>query len=76
MLERLQETVSSEFNYKNLRFKIQSSRPPAIPYIGIYQGDLVFLDTIGRTLLDKGMVNFQKLQRMASSVLELKVREV
>lgn len=53
---------------------MQSCRPPLIPYIGIYQGDLVFLDTIGKNFVDKGMVNFQKLQKMASYVLELKVR--
>ena len=72
-LERSKAIVSSEFNYKSLRFKMQSSSPPAIPYIGMYQGDLVFINTMGKNRLDRGMVNFHKIQKMATYVLELKV---
>jgi hypothetical protein len=74
-LERIKDVVSSEFNYKSLRFKMQSISPPAIPYIGVYQGDLVFLDKMGKNRMDKGLVNFHKLHKMASYVLELKVGE-
>jgi hypothetical protein len=49
------------------------SVPPLIPFLGIYQGDLVFLDSSGSTMLDKNTVNYQKVYRMASHVIDLKV---
>ncbi|KAI8999981.1 ras guanine nucleotide exchange factor domain-containing protein [Gaertneriomyces semiglobifer] len=50
-LEELSRLVSSELNYKNLRQRIRSSTPPLIPFPGLYQGDLVFLDTCHRDWL-------------------------
>ncbi|KAJ3107545.1 hypothetical protein HDU97_003850 [Phlyctochytrium planicorne] len=69
--EDLLKLVSSELNYKALRSKVHASEPPLIPFPGVYQGDLVFLDTCSKDILDNGLVNFHKFQKVASSILEL-----
>ena len=70
----LTRTTSSELNYKNLRAKVHAADPPVIPFPGVYQGDLVFLDTCSKSRLENNLVNFNKYQRMASYILELQVR--
>ncbi|KAI8929333.1 ras guanine nucleotide exchange factor domain-containing protein [Entophlyctis helioformis] len=69
--EELKRLTSSELNYKNLRSKVHAVEPPLIPFPGVYQGDLVFLETCGKTKIDGGLINFQKFQKIASYVLEL-----
>lgn len=65
--------TSSDLNFKTLRSKIYASDPPIIPFPGVYQGDLVFLDTCSRSKLENGLVNFLKYQKIASYILELQV---
>jgi hypothetical protein len=64
--------VSGELNYKNLRSKIHNVQPPLIPFPGLYQGDLTFLDTCGKDILENGIINYQKFQRSAAYILEMK----
>jgi hypothetical protein len=42
-----------------------------IPFPGIYQGDLVFLEGSAKDKLENDMINFQKLQKIASYIIEL-----
>ncbi|RKO89150.1 ras guanine nucleotide exchange factor domain-containing protein [Blyttiomyces helicus] len=67
----LMKLTSSELNYKNLRAKVHSAQPPLIPFPGVYQGDLVFLDTCSKNQLEGGLVNFQKLYKTSTYLLEL-----
>jgi hypothetical protein len=60
-------------NFKNLRNRVHNVEPPLIPFPGVYQGDLVFLETSGKDKLENGMVNFAKLQKIATYVIELQV---
>jgi hypothetical protein len=73
VLEELLTLTSSELNFKNLRAKVHSVDPPLIPFPGVYQGDLVFLESSGKDKLENEMINFQKLQKIASYVIELQV---
>lgn len=50
--------------------KIHTADPPLIPFPGIYQSDLVFLDSWGKNILEGGLINFIKYQKMASYILE------
>ena len=70
----MEETTCTNQNYKRLRQKISFSQPPLIPFIGIYQGDIVFLDSTGPTILENGIINYQKVYRMAAHIIGLKVR--
>ncbi|KAJ3390817.1 Kinesin-like protein kif22 [Lobulomyces angularis] len=67
----LAKIISSELNYKNLRGKVMHSEPPLIPFPGVYQGDLVYLDTCNKNRLDGGLVNFYKLEKCSALILEL-----
>ncbi|KAJ3293067.1 hypothetical protein HK104_004763 [Borealophlyctis nickersoniae] len=69
--EELTKMTSSELNYKNLRAKVHAAEPPVIPFPGVYQGDLVFLDTCQKDKLDGGLVNYSKLQKVTNYVIEL-----
>ncbi|KAI9355434.1 ras guanine nucleotide exchange factor domain-containing protein [Zopfochytrium polystomum] len=69
--EDLTSLVSSELNYKKFRARVQSSTLPLIPFPGLYQGDLVFLDTYSKNFIDGGLVNIQKYQKVANVILEL-----
>lgn len=50
------------------------SDPPLIPFPGVYQGDLVYLDGYEKDIVDEGMINFQKFQKVTNYVIELQVR--
>ncbi|KAJ1558630.1 hypothetical protein HK096_008696 [Nowakowskiella sp. JEL0078] len=69
--EDLTKATSSELNFKNLRSKVHAAEPPLIPFPGVYQGDLVFLDTCNKNKMDGNLVNFHKFQKMATYILEL-----
>ncbi len=72
VMEDLMALTSNEMNFKNLRTKIHSVEPPMIPFPGVYQGDLVFLESYGKDIQD-GMVNFMKFQKVTTYVIELQV---
>ena len=72
LMEDLMTLTSNEMNFKNLRTKIHSVEPPMIPFPGVYQGDLVFLESYGKDIQD-GMVNFMKFQKVTTYVVELQV---
>lgn len=79
-LEGLKKLTGSEFNYKHLRSKIHSKSklkvgvdPPLIPFPGVYQGDLVYLEGYEKNLVEDGMINFSKFQKVCSYVVELQV---
>lgn len=72
-LEGLTKLTGSELNYKLLRSKIHSVDPPLIPFPGVYQGDLVYLDGYEKNTVEDGMINFQKHQKLCSYVVELQV---
>lgn len=67
----LNKLTSSDLNFKALRSRIHACDPPLVPFPGVYQGDLVFLDTGSRTRIDGGLINFQKCQKFMSYISEL-----
>ncbi|KAI3633678.1 hypothetical protein MIR68_008625 [Amoeboaphelidium protococcarum] len=73
VFDDLVKLTSSELNFKNLRAKIHNADPPLLPFPGIYQGDLVFLDACSKDKLENGLINYSKHQKIASYILELEV---
>ncbi|KAJ3191847.1 hypothetical protein HK101_007350 [Irineochytrium annulatum] len=69
--EDLVKLTSSELNYKTLRARVHAAQAPLIPFPGVYQGDLVFLDTCSKDRLEGGLVNFLKFQKLSSYILEI-----
>lgn len=75
MLENFQAQTSSELNFKLLRAKIRETAPPYIPFPGVVQSDIVFLDSCGKNITANGMINFQKFVKTTGFVQELLVSE-
>ncbi len=73
ILDELNKTTANDFNYKVLRAKVHAADPPVIPFPGVYQGDLVFLDTCSKNRLEGGLINFYKYQKIASYIMEMQV---
>jgi hypothetical protein len=73
LLEELVKATSPELNFKTLRAKVHAAGPPLIPFPGVYQSDLLFLDTCAKGKLEGGLINFRKHQQIASYILELQV---
>ncbi|KAI8901142.1 ras guanine nucleotide exchange factor domain-containing protein [Globomyces pollinis-pini] len=70
-LDELNTLTATEMNYKNLRAKIHAVEPPLIPFPGVYQSDLVFLEGCGKDIDDQSRINFQKFQKIAAYIIEL-----
>ncbi|TPX37441.1 hypothetical protein SmJEL517_g00744 [Synchytrium microbalum] len=70
-LTDLEKLTASDMNYKSLRAKVHAADPPLIPFPGVYQGDLVFLEECSKEKLENGMINFSKYQKTAGYITEL-----
>ena len=62
MIERLQNIVSSDGRFKNLREALRRCDPPCIPYIGMYLSDLSFIEEGTPTVTEDGLLNFSKMR--------------
>jgi len=72
-VEKLNDLMSTQTNYKNYRAAIKNARLPVLPYLGIYLRDLTFIAE-NPDLYDKekGLFNFEKLKMIGGVVTELK----
>ncbi|EPZ33648.1 Guanine-nucleotide dissociation stimulator CDC25 domain-containing protein [Rozella allomycis CSF55] len=67
----LNNVASSDLNFKNLRSRVQNAEPPVIPFPGLFQGDLVYLDTCNKDKLENGLINFTKQQKIYLCIQEI-----
>jgi son of sevenless-like protein len=60
--------MSPDGNYAQYRTLIQHTSPPAIPYMGLYLRDLLFIDEGNKNFCDpaRTMINFAKRKLVAS----------
>ena len=70
ILKDLEMKLTFEKNFKNLRVTMDTITPPCIPYLGMYQKDLLFLndgnpDKIGP------LINFSKRIRLAEIIFDV-----
>lgn len=72
-LDELLKLTSSDLNFKNLRNRVHTSDPPLVPFPGVYQGDLVFLDTSSKSRTENGLINFLKYQKIADNIGKLEM---
>ena len=63
--------MASAKNYAVLRKRLHNIHPPCVPYIGIYQTDLTFIEEGNPTLNDAGLVNWQKCKLQANIIIEI-----
>eukprot|EP00011_Vannellida_sp_DIVA3-517-6-12_P004746 CAMPEP_0114636138 /NCGR_PEP_ID=MMETSP0168-20121206/16836_1 /TAXON_ID=95228 ORGANISM="Vannella sp., Strain DIVA3 517/6/12" /NCGR_SAMPLE_ID=MMETSP0168 /ASSEMBLY_ACC=CAM_ASM_000044 /LENGTH=787 /DNA_ID=CAMNT_0001847851 /DNA_START=1 /DNA_END=2366 /DNA_ORIENTATION=- len=55
-------------SFKTYRVRLASATPPCIPYIGLWQTDLTFLDD-GNPEFIEGLVNFKKMRKLADTIM-------
>jgi son of sevenless-like protein len=75
--DELHASLSRQQNYKALREAIHASNPPVIPYFGMYQSDLTFIEEGNPDMLkdtDPPLINFHK-RRLVAQVLVDEVQQ-
>jgi hypothetical protein len=62
-------------NYKNLRAYMKNLSPPCVPYLGMYQTDLVFIEDGNKNWRGASMelVNFDKCTKIAGCVRDIRM---
>ena len=66
-VEKLQNLISSDGRFRNLRETLHRTDPPCIPYLGMYLSDLTFIEEGTPNFTDNGLLNFAKM-RMVNNV--------
>lgn len=64
--------VSTKHNFQNYRSALANAKLPALPYIGVYLRDLVFIEEANPGKLDSGLINFDKIHLEGKLVLEVR----
>jgi len=71
----LRSLMDSHENYKNMRQRLQSTKPPCIPYLGCYLSELSMVEEGNSNTLLKctrsDMINFEKKRRVAFVIKEM-----
>lgn len=72
-IDQLQNLVSTDSRFKNMRDAINRSDPPSIPYVGMYLTDLSFIEegTPNFPTNTPGMLNFSKMRMIAHVIREI-----
>ncbi|CAL1527360.1 unnamed protein product, partial [Lymnaea stagnalis] len=73
MIDRLQNLVSSEGRFKNMRDALHRCDPPCIPYLGMYLTDLSFIEEGTPNITEDGLVNFSKMRMIAHVIREIRL---
>lgn len=73
----ISEIATNAKNYSALRALLAKSNPPLVPYIGVYQTDLTFVEEGNSTTVEDGrLINWQKCKMQAKILLEIRSRQV
>ena len=69
---RLVADLDAESNFSKYRDLLHKSKPPIVPYLGMFLTDLVFIyDGNPNYIPDTNLVNVAKLDMLASTIKEL-----
>ncbi|XP_012281932.1 ras-specific guanine nucleotide-releasing factor 2 [Orussus abietinus] len=71
-IERLQNIVSSDGRFRNLRDALHRCDPPCIPYLGLYLTDLSFIEEGTPNFTEDGLLNFSKMRMIAHVIREIR----
>ncbi|KCV69599.1 hypothetical protein H696_04019 [Fonticula alba] len=72
ILSDLQKIVHTERSYATYRRLLHTAHPPRVPYFGVYQSDLTFIEDGNPDLIPgTALVNFSKRRRLAQVIWEI-----
>jgi len=66
-IEKLQNIVSSDGRFRNLRDALHRCDPPCIPYLGMYLTDLSFIEEGTPNFTEDGLLNFSKMRMVSET---------
>jgi len=69
-MQKLEALMSSHLSYKEYRTALKTANPPAIPHLGMYLSDLVFIEDGSADKID-GLINFRKRRLVAQQIEEI-----
>jgi hypothetical protein len=64
----IEETMSYKSNFKNYRELEYNSKPPLIPFFGLFLKDLTFMNDGNQKILKNELINFQKLRLIYTKI--------
>ncbi|KAI4502623.1 hypothetical protein M0802_002535 [Mischocyttarus mexicanus] len=71
-IEKLQNIVSSDGRFRNLRDALHRCDPPCIPYLGLYLTDLSFIEEGTPNFTEERLLNFSKMRMIAHVIREIR----
>lgn len=69
--ESIKKTLSQQNNFKEYRDHLKIADPPCVPYLGVYQSDLTFMDQGNKDFLPNGQINFNKSLMVSRVISEI-----
>jgi len=71
LLEDLRYITKPEKSWANYRKLLHGINPPCIPFLGVYQTDLTFVEEGNPDKFSNGLWNFKKCRMVAAVITEL-----
>jgi len=69
--DNLNQLLTANLNYINLRNALHGENPPSIPYLGMYLRDLTFIEEGNQDFIMGNLINFTKRNRVATVIREV-----
>lgn len=69
-IDQLQNLVSTDSRFRNMRDAINRCDPPSIPYVGMYLTDLSFIEEGTPNYSPEGLLNFSKMRMVSEKEKE------
>eukprot|EP00732_Lithocolla_globosa_P002602 Lithocolla_globosa_v1_NODE_1757_length_2360_cov_9.253796.p1 type:complete len:706 gc:universal NODE_1757_length_2360_cov_9.253796:2264-147(-) len=67
--------LSPDHNYSSYRQLEFQSKPPLVPFLGLYMKDLTFMNDGNQTKLSNGMINLEKHRTIMAKIMALRVSQ-
>jgi len=71
LFQEIQELTSNRGSFSYYREKLHKSNPPCIPYLGVYQTDLTFIQDGNPDFTSDSLINFYKRQLVSEVIREI-----
>lgn len=68
-IDKLQNIVSADGRFRNLRDALHRCDPPFIPYLGMYLTDLSFIEEGTPDFTEDGLLNFSKMRMVTQHLI-------
>jgi len=71
ILEDMRVLTNSQKSWSNYRHTIHGINPPCIPFFGVYQTDLTFIEEGNPSKFSSGLINYKKCRMISNVIMEI-----